>query len=534
MLEKFIKYFSSAKTENNPTSTKTYNDTSDNVAYGPVYPIINKKWDGEKTLGELGMIINNIPDYHRLRARAYDAEMKIDIVNIITGRYFKWVIGAGLKLQSEPNKTVLELEGVSFDNKKFSKDIEARFSIWANSQYSDYKRLGNLHTNAMDSFSTAFLGGDCLVICRIEPEGLSVQVIDGGHVKTPTQDLIEALEKNGNYEQNGIEFNQRGEHVAYYVEVKEKNKSTKFDRISAKGEKTKRKLAWMVYGSRHRVDHTRGITRLSHVLEKINKLDRYTEATVSKAEQGANVLFTVQHDENAIGDNPFQDIVKNKMRLTQNVDGLPTKSNHELADGLANRIMETTSNQTFNLPPGSKLVPYQSDSESNFDAFYKAVFAGICASIGVPPEVAMQQYNSNYSASRAAINGWGYIVDIDRKKHTDDFYKPIFGLFLEVEILKGKIEAPKFVESMINGDYIITDSYKTCRFLGKNMPHIDPLKEVKAVREMIDGKFISNEQATEILNLGSWEENYSKFVEESKEIEKNEPKKDIENANTKR
>lgn len=502
---------------------------SENVTYGMHWPVITKKWDGEKTPGELGVVIKNIPDYHRLRLRAYDAEMKIDLINIITGRYFKWVVGSGLKLQAEPNKTILEMENIKIAE-DFSKKIEARFSNWANSKYADFSKETNLHGKALDCFSSSFLGGDSLVICRVDDFDLNVQIIDGQHIKTPDQKNLDAIKERGNFEEMGIEYNSKGEHVAYFVTKKSLEKKEydldEFVRIPVYGE-TKRKLAWIVYGSKHRIDHKRGITRLSSIIEKVNKLDRYTEATVSKAEQGANILFTIKHNSESTGENMLDSIRKQKLRITVDENN---SDPHSLADGLANRITQTTSNQTFNLPIGAELVPYQSNSENNFDMFYKAVFNGLCASIGIPPEVAMQMYNSNYSASRAAINGWGYIVDIDRKKLADDFYKPIYSLFLEIQILKNKIQAPKFLESISTNDYQVTEAYKNCRFIGKNMPHIDPVKEVKAVVEMLNNELITREQATETLNAGDWNENFEKKLQEDKKI----PKPKIENnGNTK-
>lgn len=65
------------------------------------------------------------------------------------------------------------------------------------------------------------------------------------------------------------------------------------------------------------------------------------------------------------------------------------------------------------------------------------------------------------------------------------------------------------------------EAFTTARFQGSKMPHIDPLKEVKAVREMIEEDLISKEQATEILNVGDWWENREKINNETEYINKN-------------
>jgi capsid protein len=245
-------------------------------------------------------------------------------------------------------------------------------------------------------------------------------------------------------------------------------------------------------------------------------LDRYNEATVSKAEQGANIVFSIEHDNNSMGEDIMKENFKKKLKITGEAE-----DPYALSDGLANTITQTTSNQTFNMPIGAKLKPYQSEVGSEYEQFQDAVFSSISASMNMPAEFALFKFNSNYSASRAAINGWGYIVDIERKKFSKDFYKRIYKLWLELEILSGKIQAPGFIEALKSDDYMVVDAYSNARFVGKNMPHIDPLKEVKAVRSMLGDEttpLISREQATENLNAGSWSDNYSTNLKESEDI----------------
>ena len=69
------------------------------------------------------------------------------------------------------------------------------------------------------------------------------------------------------------------------------------------------------------------------------------------------------------------------------------------------------------------------------------------------------------------------------------------------------------------------EAYFNARFTGKKMPHIDPLKEAKAIRAMLgdqDTALISFEQATEAMGSGDWMSNYKKHLEEKKLIPKEE------------
>lgn len=510
------------KVEENSTMTtaqpKSYSYQENDISYGPAYPIVNKRYDGEKTLGQLGVVIRNIPDYERLRLRSYNAYATIDTVKIIASKFFYWTIGSGLKLQSEPNRTVLKSEGIDnadTDYAEFQKMVEARFMVYANSQQCDYLKEKNLHQLALDFYQASFLGGDCLAICRFDDAGPNVQFISGEFVESPGIDTDYFLqsEKNGSFIQHGIEFDKTGKHIAYYVRIRENNVLDKYERIPAIGAKSGKRLAWLISGKKISPDHLRAVPAMAQSLEKINKLDRYTEAAVHKAEQSANVVHTVEHEDFSTGETPLDKIVAQKRGDTILPDGGYDKV---AADGLANKIAQTTNGLAFNMVPGAKLKSFESTIETNFKDFNETIFGQVSAGMDVPPEVAMQSYNSNYSASRAAINSFGYIITINRQDFANKFYIPFYKLWLEHQILTKKIVAKGYIENMDN--FMVTESYTQCRFTGKNMPHIDPLKEIKAVREMlgIDGAvpLISREQATEMLNAGQWDENFMKSLEE--------------------
>lgn len=495
----------------------------DTSYYGPLYPVVNKVWDGEKTLGELGAIVRNIPDFDRLRLRSYDAYATKDIVKIIASKHFYWTIGSGLKLQCEPNREVLKSEEINdFDFAKFQKNVENRFMVYSNSKECDFLKEKNLHQLALDFYQGKFLGGDCLCIIRYDDNGPNAQFISGEHIQNPEigSAYYKQAENSENKIEHGIEIDAKGKHIAYFVNVKPKSNElvSKYERIAAYGAKTGKRLAWMISGEKICPDHMRAVPAISQSLEKINKLDRYTESSVTKAEQASNLVYAIIHDKDSTGESPTDSLISQKRGsvLASVPDG------QVLADGLAQRMTQQTSGQTFNMTQGSRLEAFSTDIETDFGTFHNSVFDIISASQDIPPEVAMQKYSSNYSASRAAINSFGYIVSINRMTFANQFYIPFYKLWLEYQILTNKIKAKGYIENLDN--FMVTESYSQCRFIGKNMPHIDPLKEIKAVREMlgIDGAtpLISREQATEMLNSGQWDENFMKSLEEEKIIPK--------------
>ena len=485
--------------------------------YGASYPIITKVFDGEKTPGDLGVVTKNIPDYMRLRLRGLDAYVKTDAIKLLTNRRVQWVIGNGMKLECEPEKDVLKLSGITITT-EFQKQVEALWKVYSNSKRCDYESRRNLHEIAKDCYSDKFKTGDALVVCRIEKHGPTVQLISGEFVQTPLHGN-EVLDKKGkdNTIIHGIEYNQRGEQVAYYVRTNVVGQvSLKYERIEAYGKNYKRRMAWMVYGQKLTSDQKRGVPEFTQVIEKVLKLDRYVGASVGKAEQAANILFGIEHKEYSDGSNPLQDIANR--RLTGEAGKKDAIDSYKLGDGLANKITRTTSNQTFNLPPGASLKDFGTDIETSFADFHEKNQDDIFSSCDTPPEVAKQKYNSNYSASRAAINSWGYIVDIDRNDFANQFYKPFYALWFEFQVLTNKINADGFVKALISDDFMVFEAYLQCRFVGRNMPHIDPLKEVKAIREALGDDrtpLISREQATEGLGFGDFHENIQEYNEEN-------------------
>ena len=482
-------------------------------------PIIDDIYDGEKTPGEMGAVRNTVPDHLRLRLRAYELNLKTDLIKVITGKFFKWVIGSGLKLQSEPSEEVLKIFGADFDTSMFKKQVEALFELHAKSRLSDYQRKDWLHKKATEAFKAAFLGGDCLCVLRYDDEGVNIQIIDGQQVQNPFEDT---RKEKGNEIKKGIELNEKGEHVAFWVNVEGSENAIEHERIPARNSNGNL-VAWMIYGTKERLDHHRGIPVISSILEKVTKFDRFIEATVKKAEETANVVYAFEHDENSTGENILTQQLSSKVMATESPETVFEKTGRTAA-----QLRQSTSSTVLNLVPGSKLQSLSNPSEATFGEFFRAVFDVIAASVDCPAEVALQKFDQNYSSSRAAINSWEHIVSVYREDFAKNFYEPFYRFWLEIQILEGNINAPKFLELKNSKKHMALEAYFNARFTGKKMPHIDPKKEADAIRAMLGLQnanipLISLEQATELLGGGDWEANYAKYTEERKLI----PKEDV-------
>jgi hypothetical protein len=484
---------------------------------GTYKPLFHVSYDGEKNTGELGVLTKYDLDYASLRHRSWKAYLDDEVTQTVIRRYVMWIIGGGLKLQSEPITSLLESENINIDNNKFTRTVEDRFRIYASSKYADFSSINNLDKLAKTAYLNAIVGGDVLTVLRVVKGEIKVQLIDGAHVCTPFYgNEIKEAEGRGNTIKNGVEANNKGEHVAYWVKDKEGN----FKRISAKGASSNKELAFMVYGLRYRIDDNRGIPIISTVLETLGKLNRYKEATVSSAEERAKIVYQIVHENFSTGESPLAKNLAKAFNADADQD-IPIDVNGKQ---LADTVAVSTNKQTFNMPVGSELKSLDTKNDIYFKDFYSVNVNSICACIGIPPEVALSKYDSNFSASRAALKDWEHTIGVERKEFSAQFYQKIYNLWFELNVLRNKIQAPGYINAMASGDFIVTEAYKNARFVGATVPHIDPLKEVLAERAKLgeSGKSIpltTAEAATEALNAGDFDSNLKQYIDEYEKVD---------------
>ncbi|KKN55739.1 hypothetical protein LCGC14_0579490 [marine sediment metagenome] len=489
--------------------------SGDNISYNNIFSV---SYDGDKNLGEIGPIKNYIMDYDGLRFRSWQSYIESEISQIVLNKFAIWIVGSGLKLQAEPAKKVLESEGITLDTENFNDIAEARFNVFANSKLADYSNMVSLNSIGNTSFLNSIIGGDVLIVLRLINNQVKVQLIDGAHLVTPLGDEDSKGKKKGkdNRIRNGIEISPKGEHIAYWVSTKH----FKFERIQARGGKSGLKMAFIVYGGEYRLDNVRGIPKLAPVLETLKKLERYKEATVGSAEERQKIVMQIIHKEFSTGENPLQGQLAKAIDFDAVTGQIPTD---DVGKKLADTVAATTNKSTFNMPIGSELKGLESKNELFFKEFYTVNINIVCAALGIPPEVALSKYDSNFSASRAALKDWEHTINVHRKRFSEQFYQPIYEFWLEVQILQNKIQAPGY---LLADNDMVKESYQIARFIGARVPHIDPLKEVNAVRAKLgdsakDIPLTTVEQATEELNGGDSNSNieqYSKELERSKKL----------------
>lgn len=491
---------------------------------GSYRSLFTVSYNGEKNLGEIGPVIDYRIDHYGLRMRSHEAYLTNEIVSIIVNRFSTWVIGKGLKLQCEPIISLLNAEGIEIDKdekQEFCDVVESRFNLFAESDLCDAQGMKNLGMIENTAYKNAKVGGDVLVILRYVDGFAKVQLIDGMHVQSPaygSEYYAQQLD-NGNKIVNGVEMDKNGKHVAYHVRTFNYGiDDYKFERIECRSTATGLKVAFLVSGLEYRIDNVRSIPAISTTLETLKKLERYKEATLGKAEEIAKHAYQITHSPTAFstGENPLQGILA-KASGVGKIGDLPVD---DTGNALAKTVGVSVNKQVFNLPLGAKLEPVEGGNGTlHFKDFYSVNIDLICAAFGIPPEVALSKYDSNFSSARAAIKDWEHTLMVERAKFAFEFAKPFFNFWLEIEILSLKILAPGYLIAKLSKNEMVLMAYRNCRFVGSPVPHIDPLKEVMAERLKLGDTsdsipLTTVEQATENLNGGESEDNMEQYSEE--------------------
>lgn len=482
-------------------------------------------YNGEKSAGEIGPIKDYTMDYNGLRSRSWQSFVESEITALVIRQYCKWVIGSGLKLQAEPEADILKDFGINIDKQKWSKMVESRFRLYCKSRMSDWADMTSLNIMENEAFKNTLVGGDVLVVLRYDfkEKQVKVRLIDGAHVQSPRgNNLIPIKLENGNKIYWGVEVNKKGQHVAYHVRKPgDFGFMAETERIPARGSESNALMAYMVYGSKYRVDSYRGMPLISVVLETLKKLERYKEATVGGAEERQKIAYFFEHKMGSTGENPLtaETVKARDLDLTDG-DGMRLVPIDDYGNSLADRFGATTGKTTINMPIESSIKALEAKQEIAFKDFYSTNLMVVCAALDIPYEVAMSMFNSNYSASRGAIKVWEQTMKTCRDYFAMQFMQPIYDFWLECEVLTGRISAPGYLKALIfTDDRVALEAFRNARYVGPNVPHIDPEKEVKAERLKLglaglDVPLTTVENATENLDGGDADSNMEQFAAE--------------------
>lgn len=449
-------------------------------------------WGGDKFPGGFGITKFDTIDYWELRTRSAQLFRENLYARGLIRRLVTNEINVGLTLEAEPNDELLE-QLTEEQAETWGESAENRFEIWSrNPKLCDWEGRRTFGQIQRLARSEALIEGDILVVLRNDRRTNlpRVQLVRGGRVQTPFLRESNATPEQLARIRHGVEVDPvTGSHLAFWVE----DKSGKSKRIPARGPRTGRRLAWLVYGTDNRTDQVRGTPLLSLVLQSLNELDRYRDSEQRAATVNSILAMFVQKGVAAAGTHPFSGgAVRNTVVEATGLSGEPRE--FKTAEEWPGLVIEE-------LNVGE--VPVSFDTKrpnTNYVVFEAAIIHAIAWANEIPPEILTLEFSANYSASKAAINEFkAYIVKF-RGEWGETFCQPIYIEWMVSETLSGRMETPGFLEAWRDPlAFVEFGAWIRAEWGGPVKPSVDFQKDVKAYKEAIELRITDHDRASKDL-----------------------------------
>lgn len=468
-------------------------------------PITNSIYDGGKYYGGFGDTQIYDVDYETLRARSNQLFTENLYAKGLIRRLITNEINTGLTPEARPDESILGLEAGSLDD--WTENVENRFSLWAdNPLLCDYLHEDNFGSIQRKVRREALISGDVLVILRESPRTHlpMIQVISGESVQSPCFGSFSEL-REGHEIKHGVETDAEGRVVAYWVRQKDLN----VKRIPAWGEKSGRRISWLVFGTEKRVGEVRGMPLLAVVLQSLKEQDRMRDSAQRKAFLNSNVAMFIKKTQDKMGTLPFSGaaVRRDTAAIT---DGDGKQRTFNVSKMIPGIVMET-------LQQGEEPVPHSTQgTDINYAAFEECILRAIAWANEVPPEILLLSFSSNYSASQAAINECRIYLNKIWESFGASFCGPIYTYFLLSETLTGKIITPGFLEARrdplkydIYGAWIAVDWY------GSIKPSTDMFKQGKGSALLVEHAWSTNSRESRVITGTKFSRNVARLRREN-------------------
>lgn len=471
-------------------------------------------FDGNKFEGGFGATEVLTPDYWTLRARSTQLFRTNIYARGIISRLVTNVITTGLALEALPDEKLLGYGRGEL--LPWSDDVEDRFDLWAYApQLCDYKgreSFGSLQARAK---MAALISGDVLVVLHQDPlTGIPrVRLVDGSRVQSPFGTGInQPSVPEGHVIRHGVELDPRGQHVAYWILTPTDKLERRVERLAAVGP-TGRRIAWLVYGHAERLlDDVRGDPILSIILQSLREVDRYREAVQRKATVNSVVAMFIKKEQEQAGSRPFTGgAVVRGSGTTPNVPQPGgQKRTYNFAEMLPGVVLDE-------LAPGESPQGFSSTgTDERFGDFERTIVSAMAWSLQIPPEILTLSFNSNYSASQAAIQELRLTLQPWRQQWAESFCAPVYEEWLLSEVLAGRIKADGLLEAW--RDPMASTTYHAWTgsdWTGAIKPHIDMGKTAKGYSQLIAEGLITRDRAAREVTGQKYAKNVARLAVEN-------------------
>lgn len=419
------------------------------------------------TLGlwrSMGASVNaeTVLDLPALRARSSDLTRNAPVAAGAIATDVTHVVGTGLTLKPNPDAALLGLDEDAA--RKWAEATLREFQLWAASPDVDAERVNDFYALQRLVYRSTDESGDIFVTTPYvdprpnRPYRLALQLIEAGRVCNPD------YKPDGERLIAGIELDAAGARLAAHIADRHPGDggTPKWARVEFFGRSGRRNVLHLF--ETLRPGQVRGVPVLAPVVEALKQISRYTEAELQAAVISGAFSVFIKMDPNA-----FQDLFDESSQET-------------IVDKSAQWDGSITPGKAVNLLPGEEPVSSNPGRpNAQFDPFVSAILTQIGMALEIPVEVLTARFQSSYSAARASLLAAWRRFRCRRDWLATRFCQPVYELWLEEAITRGRIRAPGFF-----ADPAIRAAWCAAQWIGDGPGSIDPEKEVRGAAARVD------------------------------------------------
>lgn len=455
-----------------------------------------------------------------LRDRSADLAINTPVGTAAINTSTTHTVGAGLNVFPRPKFQILGISAE--DARAWARKVRAEFDLWADSKDCDIYRKNNLYDMQSIAYQGYLTDGDSFAVFRRKPTTpdmpytLRLQLIEGNRVSNPlttstyaTGDPtgVEALNSdNGNRILNGVEIDTDGAIIAYWVSNQVPGEPitsilTSWARVEAYGKRTSIPNVLQISNDT-RPEQYRGVPYLAPVIETLKQVYRYTNAELTSAI--IKSYFALFFTEAVTNSGSLNDMLADN-GVDDPTEPVVDVSEYNLGPGTLNA-----------LPKGVDVKSVDaSNAQSTFEVFSTQLIKQVGAALNQPYEVLMKNFNSSYSASRAAMLQAWEEYKLRRKWFARDFCQPIYEVWLMEAVATGRIEAPGFFD-----DPLIRKAWCNADWFGPTMSILDPVKDMNGSTLRVENGVSTREREAAEMTGTDLEENIAQLAFEKQLMEK--------------
>ena len=431
-----------------------------------------QKWRGGISNTGKPTVINAAETLQNARSATHQSPQ----ARVIVTRSRDLTVDTGLKVEFTPAWNIL---GITDDKikEKWTAEHEERFDLYMSSKQChrsgkmtgyQLQRLWSVcDMRDNDQFGRFFYNRKNSLMSPVQIEFIDPTLIRGtSYIDTVGQQAW----------QDGILRNSQNQEIAYKVWSKtlvNKRMTYKAVEIPAKGSRSGRVFMFHGYEQEY-TGQGRGFSKLHPILQDFQSIVDFVSGTVKKAINQGDMVGFVKPSEDAPASNPMED-QQGGPPVPSNVSDVIDTGDEFVCyrDEYTKKV--PGSDFFANLKAGEE-IEFLKDTSPNpqFDTFLTSLFKYCTAALGYPIEVVLMSFNSNYSASRAALlEAWrsGRISQMNVKADLMDVWVE---MWLSEEIAAGRTKVAGWQDPRLK------QAWMRYRLQGPTLPSISPRDDVGA------------------------------------------------------